>query len=137
MKETLEKLRITHVTCSFYHRQRNGRIEMHDILEKGVTDNEQYCDVHLNHTLTVICFNKNKTKFLLETTATPTCVTLGLYFHHGAVGRIRPDWLGEHFHQCRYTHGLCKDLCADILKRRHHQGHYTYAGPNDAQGARY
>ena len=46
MKETLEDLNVNHVTTSFYHPQRNGKVEsvhrtIHDVLAKKIGNNEQ------------------------------------------------------------------------------------------------
>ena len=50
---------------------------------------------------------------------------INFIIQHGTANRIRPDWLGEHIHQCRHNHGLCKGLCANISKWGYHKGQYA------------
>ena len=71
VRETMEALNIDHVKCSFYHPQRNAKIErfhrtLHDILSKKIAENANVWDMFLNQTLAAIRFNiSESSKFSL------------------------------------------------------------------------
>ena len=62
----LEKLRVDHMTTSFYYPKNNERVEalhctMQDLFWQRVADNKWSWDIHFNQTLEKIGFNENET----------------------------------------------------------------------------
>lgn len=62
VRETMERLNISHVVTSVYHPQSNAKVErfhrtLHDILAKKLTENQQVWDTHLNQALAAIRFS--------------------------------------------------------------------------------
>ena len=66
VRETLEALKVHHVKTSFYHPQRNARVErlhrtMNDMLSKKVEGDTKTWDLYLNQVLAAIRFNSSET----------------------------------------------------------------------------
>ena len=65
VRETLERLKINHITTSFYSPQGNGRVErshrtLHDVIAKKIKDDVHTWDLYLNQALAAIRFHENE-----------------------------------------------------------------------------
>ena len=101
VRETLERLKIDHVTTSVYHPQSNAKVErfhriLHDILAKKVADNPQTWDLNLNQALAAIRFNVSES---LKFSPFYLLYNRDVVLPVDNILKPRRKYLGEDYHQ--------------------------------------